>query len=158
VLFAYGMGTAILYGEPITLLCMPLIRQFFFVNTGTGVLLYGSKYALFHINCSWNFLSSKVYCRRANSTRLEQLSIFTSLTKQLWHWKNSTWLYVESSGNKCLMSYASVYGQLTTTVNMTTVCLLLNGEYGSDKRQIIIHIVHSKLQFPSEVSKYMLLF
>jgi hypothetical protein len=29
---------------------------------------------------------------------------------------------------------------------------MLNGEGGSDKRQVAIHIFHSKLQFPSKVS------
>jgi hypothetical protein len=30
--------------------------------------------------------------------------------------------------------------------------LLSNGECGSDKRQVVIHIIHSKVQFPSEMS------
>jgi hypothetical protein len=29
------------------------------------------------------------------------------LAKQLWHWKDSMWLYVKFTGNECLISHAS---------------------------------------------------
>jgi hypothetical protein len=34
----------------------------------------------------------------------------------------------------------------------TMAVSLLNGEAGSDKRQVVMHIVHSKFQIPSEMS------
>lgn len=58
-------------------------------------------------------------------------------TKQLWHWKNSTWLYIQFIQNKYLMY---MINSLSLSIWQLYV-LLLNGEDGSDKRQVAIHII-----------------
>jgi hypothetical protein len=50
------------------------------------------------------------------------------------------------------MSHTSVRGQLTVTVNMTSVRFVVEWGRRSDKRQAAVHMVHSKLQLLSEVS------
>jgi hypothetical protein len=40
----------------------------------------------------------------------------------------------------------------TVTGSTITIVSLLNGEGGSDKRRVVIHIIHSKFQFSSNMS------
>lgn len=49
------------------------------------------------------------------------------------------------------MQHLGVCGQLNVTVNMKTVYSVVEWKGDSDKRQEVIYILHSKLQFPSKV-------
>jgi hypothetical protein len=60
---------------------------------------------------------------------------------------SDTCLHVQFSGNECLKSRATVHGQLTIIVNMTAVCIVDGWGGDNDNRQVVIHIVYSKLQF-----------
>jgi hypothetical protein len=72
---ANGTGTAIVQGEPYTLLCMPYIWQLISNKCQHGVLLYATQHALFTINFLCTSQSSMVDCNWANSTSLPDVMI-----------------------------------------------------------------------------------
>jgi hypothetical protein len=64
-------------------------------------------------------------------------------------------LFLEQNLTQGLLSYdikATFAAEVLTVAGNTMTTVSLNGEGGSDKRQVVIQIVHSKQQFPSNVS------
>jgi hypothetical protein len=74
-----------------------------------------------HIGIFWQFVWVVVYCKHR-------------LTSQLQHWHNSAWLYMQFTGNECLMSNVPVHDQPTANVNVVyhiqwqNYILTLNGK------------------------------
>jgi hypothetical protein len=108
--------------------------------------------------CRTNILS--IYCNRSNNCYL--LSLECRTFSQLCYFMNRDILLLMTFFDNCLthgvLSH-DIKATFTAKVILSYCCRehhgdcasLLNGEGGSVKRQVVIHIVRSKLQFPSKI-------